>query len=425
MTFYIGTVILTELLMAAMAVHVFTYSGFDRVQKKWFLMTFLAIMLNTMAEYLALEFNDHGPAWAFLLTIITAIQFSVTPVISALFAGALGMRREAKTVGVIFLIHAVIELISIKTGWIFTFDSVTGHYSRGQFYTIYEAFFTVSLIFLIISLIVVGRRFQHRDRSTVIMILIILIVSIISLLVYRIYCNYLGIALSSALCYIYYNDLTQQDIKEKLVAEQEHVSGIQQHIIYGLANLIESRNASTNEHARVISKHVNRLAKDAKDDGVYADQLGEKYIDMLTKIAPMYDIGKIVVSDKILKKPGCLTADEFESVKRHAAEGGNIVREVLGGMADESYIELASDIATYHHEHWDGSGYPEGLSGEDIPLSARIMVIIDVYDALISDRCYRKSYTKELALQMINSESGTHFDPKLVKVFIDHKEDFL
>ena len=112
-------------------------------------------------------------------------------------------------------------------------------------------------------------------------------------------------------------------------------------------------------------------------------------------------------------------------MKRHAAEGGRVVQEVLSGITDSECLTLAQDIATYHHEWWDGSGYPNGLAGENIPLCARIMAIADVFDALISERCYKRAMSPEKAFQIIREETGTHFDPLLAKVFLDHKDEFL
>ncbi len=142
-------------------------------------------------------------------------------------------------------------------------------------------------------------------------------------------------------------------------------------------------------------------------------------------LAPLHDVGKIVVSDKILKKPGKLTPEEFEKIKKHASAGGKVIRQILKGITDEDYIEFASDIATAHHEKWDGSGYPNNLSGEDIPLSARIMAIADVFDALISERCYKKAMPVDKAVSIIKEGAGKHFDPKLVDVFVRHLDEFL
>ncbi len=136
----------------------------------------------------------------------------------------------------------------------------------------------------------------------------------------------------------------------------------------------------------------------------------------------MHDIGKIVVPDAILKKPGRLTPQEFEQIKRHASEGGRIVHEILDGYEDPEYIKITANIATHHHEKWDGSGYPDGLKGEEIPLCARIMAIADVFDALVSPRIYKSPMTYEEAYEIIQQGIGIHFDPIIAKEFLNIKE---
>ena len=132
----------------------------------------------------------------------------------------------------------------------------------------------------------------------------------------------------------------------------------------------------------------------------------------------MHDIGKIVVPDSILQKPGRLTPEEFEAIKQHSAEGGRIVREVLGSIEEKDYVEIAADMAAHHHEKWDGSGYTAGLSEEGIPLSARIMAVADVFDALVSKRCYKSAMPLEEAFAELKRSAGTHFDPQLIAVFL-------
>ena len=274
-------------------------------------------------------------------------------------------------------------------------------------------------------MVLVGRRFRHRDTGTIAMILVVLAAGILPMTVYKINIAYMAIAISASLSYIYYNDLIQQDIQAELVANQEKMSQMQEHIISGLANLIESRDLETGEHVARTSSYVRKLSAFAGADGVYADKLDERFISLIYRAAPLHDVGKIVVPDHILKKPGKLTAEEFEEMKRHASEGGRVVREVLSGVADDEYLSFASDVAACHHERWDGKGYPQGLSGEAIPLSARIMAIADVFDALTAERCYKKAMPPEKAFEIIREGTGTQFDPKLAGVFLRHKDAFL
>ena len=285
--------------------------------------------------------------------------------------------------------------------------------------------YIISLLYLAVSLIIVGHRFNNRDTVTIVMVVVVLLGGIIPMTIYKINITYVAVGISACLCYIYYNDLIQQDTKHELVSNQKKISEMQTNIISGLSNLIENRDTETGEHVARTSMYVKLIAENAANDGVYADVIDEHFIDLLYSLAPLHDVGKILVSDKILKKPGKLTPEEFDEMKKHASEGGKVVRQILEGITDEEYNRFASDIATYHHEKWNGTGYPCHLSGEDIPLSARIMAIADVFDALISERCYKKAMSPEEAFRIIEEGSGSHFDPQLVSVFLHHKDQFI
>ena len=162
-----------------------------------------------------------------------------------------------------------------------------------------------------------------------------------------------------------------------------------------------------------------------KREGVYKDQLTPKFIENVINSAPLHDIGKIAVPDSILNKPGKLTKEEFDIMKTHTTKGGQIIKSIIESVPNSHYLEEAKNLATYHHERWDGKGYPTGLAGEDIPLSARIMAVADVFDALVSKRSYKEGFSYDKALNIIQEESGTHFDSKLVDVFIAAKDEVL
>ena len=210
---------------------------------------------------------------------------------------------------------------------------------------------------------------------------------------------------------------------EKIVQMQQKVMRIQQEVIESMANLIENRDDSTGEHVKRTGAYVRLIAEGLIERNIYTDILTEGYVDNLCKAAPMHDIGKITVPDSILKKPAKLTNEEFEKIKVHAANGKEIIRRVMGNIEKEDYIEVAGLVAKYHHEKWDGTGYPEGLAGTDIPLCARIMAIADVFDALVSDRCYKKAIPVEEAFNIIEESRGTHFEGILVDVFLEMKEE--
>ena len=402
MTFYISISIMTLILMATMILHVVNYSGFAKKQKMWYIITFSCIMFCAFAEFLV-HCGAYDKKFKVILTIITVIQFSLAPLLGILFIGSLGLRRQ-KNIGIAyFIVSFLVEVICAPFKAIFYF---------------------VSLIYLMVCMIIVGQRFKKRDFSTIIMILIILISGIIPMAIYKINVTYIAIAIAASLCYIYYNDLVQQDIKAELVKNQEKLNDMQTHMISGLANVIENRDMDTGEHILRTSMLVRMLAEYCRMDGVYTDRIDNHFIDLLYSLAPMHDVGKIVIPDNILKKPGKLSPEEYEEMKRHASVGGDVVREVLSGITDEEYLNFAQDLSTYHHEWWNGEGYPNGLKGEEIPLCARIMAIADVYDALISERCYKKAMSPEEAFKIIEEGSGTHFDPELVKVFLKHKKEF-
>ena len=221
-----------------------------------------------------------------------------------------------------------------------------------------------------------------------------------------------------------YKDSLEEEIEEKkrdLQRHNEKMMSIQNNTIIGMANLIESRDGDTGEHVKRTSKYVDMLARAARDQGVYADILTDSFIELLDKAAPLHDIGKISVPDSILQKPGKLTPEEFEKIKSHAAEGGRIIREVMGSIEEKEYVDIAETVAACHHEKWDGSGYPRQLKGYEIPVAARIMALADVFDALVSKRCYKRPMSIEEAFKIIKESEGSHFDPDLAEVFISLK----
>lgn len=220
----------------------------------------------------------------------------------------------------------------------------------------------------------------------------------------------------------------QNDIIEKtdeIKEQNKKIIYIQEQTIYGMANLIESRDSDTGEHVKRTSLYVELLGKAAKEAGYHKEIITDGYIELLKKAAPMHDIGKIAVSDSILKKPGKLTEEEFKKIQNHTIAGEKIIREVLSGIESEDYVKIAADIAVSHHERWDGNGYPYKLKGEEIPLEARIMAIADVFDALVSPRCYKDPFSTDEAFEIISLSRGTHFDPVLTDLFISKKDEVI
>lgn len=211
--------------------------------------------------------------------------------------------------------------------------------------------------------------------------------------------------------------------QSKSEANEMRILEIQNKTIMGIADLVESRSGETGQHVKRTSHLVNMILMQAKKKGKWTEILTDEYIDYVTRAAPMHDLGKIVIPDAILNKPGKFTPEEFEIMKTHASAGGKIVYDIIGGVAEKNYVDIASDIASYHHEKWNGKGYPNGMAGEEIPLCARIMAVADVFDALVSERCYKKPMSYDDAFALIERESGEHFDPDVVELFMGLKDE--
>ena len=193
-------------------------------------------------------------------------------------------------------------------------------------------------------------------------------------------------------------------------------------MVMGFATLVENKDDSTGGHIKRTTIYVELLARELRRRGIYKKILTKDYINNLMLAAPMHDIGKISIPDSILQKPGKLTEAEFETMKQHTVSGGNIIRDTFGHLGNEQYGKIAYDVARFHHEKWNGSGYPEGLKRKDIPLSARIMAIADVFDAVSQRRCYREAMPLQDCFQIIMDGSGKDFEPMLVEVFLDIRE---
>ena len=212
-----------------------------------------------------------------------------------------------------------------------------------------------------------------------------------------------------------FNDNLRDEVNQKT----EHIKEMHNNMILAMATMVESRDNSTGGHIKRTSKVVNILISEIqKDKSKDRLVLSAEFCHNIIKAAPMHDLGKIAVDDAILRKPGRFTDEEFEKMKIHAAEGARIVHEILEGTDDKRFHILAENVAHYHHERWDGSGYPEGLKGEEIPLEARIMAVADVYDALVSKRVYKDAMDFEKADSIMMESFGMHFDKQLEKYYV-------
>lgn len=197
----------------------------------------------------------------------------------------------------------------------------------------------------------------------------------------------------------------------------ETIEHLQDSIVVGLAELVECRNDETGGHIKRTAKYIEALVFAMVEAGIYSDVLTEEYIHNIIRSAPLHDIGKIGIADDILLKRGDFDKNERDYMKQHTILGGTALQKIIDVSNGESFLITAKDMALCHHEKWDGTGYPYGLSEYAIPLCARIMAVVDVYDALTSKRVYKKPFPHEKAVEMILNGAGTYFEPCIVDVF--------
>lgn len=209
------------------------------------------------------------------------------------------------------------------------------------------------------------------------------------------------------------------DVQEKT----EQLAMMQRALIMVLADIVESRDKNTGAHVRKTAAYAEIILKEMRNRGYYADQLTDAFISDVVYSAPLHDVGKIQVPDAILNKPGRLDDAEFQVMKTHTTAGRDIISQAIALVPASGYLYEARNLAGYHHEKWDGSGYPDGIAGEDIPLSARVMAVADVFDALVSKRSYKKPFSFEEAMKIITDGSGKHFDPLVVEAFVGAEEE--
>lgn len=212
---------------------------------------------------------------------------------------------------------------------------------------------------------------------------------------------------------------------ERVAELEKKIDNLQKQIdavFFGIGLIVESRDKNTGQHIYRTSNCAELFVNILREENYPG--LTDKLARDIVKSAPLHDIGKISVDDAVLRKEGRFTDEEYNKIKAHSAEGARLIFMVLSDLPDSDLIRTATNIARFHHEKWNGSGYPTGISGEDIPLEARIMAFADVLDALLSKRCYKESYSYDKAFSIIEESLGTHFDPQLGEVFLKNRPKF-
>ena len=216
------------------------------------------------------------------------------------------------------------------------------------------------------------------------------------------------------------------DNLETMVLKRTRMLNLTQNVTIEIAgNIAEYRDPETGEHIKRTKNFVKCLAVAMREYNKHLETvLNDTYIELLVKSAPLHDIGKVGIPDSVLLKPGKLTQGEFEQMKLHTTYGRNIIRSSEESLGTDSFLAIAREIAHTHHEKWDGTGYPRGLKGDEIPLSGRLMALADVYDALISKRVYKPAFSHEKTAMIIKESRGSHFDPDIVDLFLILQDQF-
>lgn len=213
-------------------------------------------------------------------------------------------------------------------------------------------------------------------------------------------------------------------LQEIVAAQVKKISESQMATIFALAKLAENRDTDTGEHLERVQEYCRVLALGLQQSSCYSPVISDEFVADICQASPLHDIGKVAIPDHVLLKPGRLSQEEFEVMKAHAAIGAQTLMAVLARYPENAFVRMGIDIARSHHERWDGKGYPEGLAGADIPLAARLMAVVDVYDAFRSDRCYRRGLDHEATRTIVLEGRGTQFDPMITDKFLELEEAF-
>lgn len=329
---------------------------------------------------------------------------------------------------IMVLVYLVFLITTLFTECIYTITP-ENTYLRGHGFlstVVVEVFLYAEAVFLILKYHKNVQNFENIGFAS--FIFVPFVFHIIQLANFGISLTCIGLAISFIIIFINLNQkmmLDAENEKSKFNETKLKSIEVQHKTILYLTNLLENRELETANHELRLSKYTELLANQCAQNGVYTEKLTPEYIQKLTEAVPFHDIGKIYVPDEILKKPSKVDEKEYEEIKKHAANGAEIVNEILSISHERNFTQMVSKVCKYHHEKWNGKGYPEHLREEEIPLCARIMAIADVYDALVTNRCYKNKVSYEEAFNLITKEAGESFDPKLVQQFNKIKDQII
>ena len=311
------------------------------------------------------------------------------------------------------LVNCLTVLITVKD--LEFIHGVTTNYSMGV--AVYTCYISVAVyVLMILALLIIRYRYLPKIKKFTLISVVILFlsVSLIQALYNEALISSIGVTCFSLALFFTQEDPALKEIKH-----------YQDEMILGFATLVESRDESTGGHVRRTSKYVEIILESLMERKKFRSILTKEFISDLKLAAPMHDIGKVAIKDSILQKPGKLTAEEFEEIKSHTTKGEKIILNTFSHLNDSSYFKTCREVVLYHHEKWNGKGYPYGLKGDEIPLSARIMAVSDVFDAVSMKRCYRDALPLETCFKIILDGKNNDFDPEIVDAFISKKKEVI
>ena len=396
----------------------------QKVLRRYFQLLFIFLTLCITAHLMRQIFDAQpGKGMHVFLSIMPCLEgifVSASPYMITLLLLLMTKSRFRRRIEIalhaLLFVQIIFVIVSSIFGLGYFYDD-NNIYHRGSLYLLINLAPVLMLVMCAVILICFGKRVAIRVKIAFwVYIIAPLVAIIIQSLSYGV--QYIIIAIVTGSVFMYFAILKEQ--AEEYKKQTDAIEKLQNGLILVLADLVESRDKCTGDHIKKTAEYVRIIMEQLIEDNVYVNELTDSFVEDVVRSAPLHDIGKIQVPDAILNKPGRLSPDEFEIIKTHTTAGRDIISSAIDMVSEEEsgYLYEARNLAYCHHEKWNGSGYPQGLVGENIPLSARIMAVADIFDALISKRSYKEPMPFEEAIGIIKDSSGTHFDPKIVDSFI-------
>ncbi len=356
-------------------------------------------IVNHLAHLLFFIFMD-------LVIIITALY---------MYDQTIGLSKQNRKKNWLLLVPGVVSLVLIVAGigQLKYLHGQTTNYSMG--FSVYVCFGTLFFYYgIILYLLIARHRFLPKEKKLGTASIIIIVGTILILQI--IYPEVLLTSICATILLVgIYVDFENPSIRRLTVYNDSMVEGF--------ATMVENRDDNTGGHIRRTRAYVNLMMHKMRHDKRYEDIVNKDYLVNVSNAAPLHDVGKIATPDRILQKPGKLTDEEYAVMKEHAARGGEIILNTFKNIDNPEFQKIAYEVARFHHEKYNGKGYPDGLSGEQIPLHARVMAIADVFDAVSQKRCYREAMPIDQCFDIIAKGSGTDFDPYLTQMFLGSRAE--